>query len=53
VTATGEPITVADRARRVSAVACFPGFLAEITEWGWPDVPPRKLMFRSDIPRLA
>jgi hypothetical protein len=25
---------VADRARRVSAVACF---LAEITEWGWPD----------------
>jgi integrase len=49
VTAAGEPITVADRARRVSAVACF---LAEITEWGWPDAPPRKLVFRSDIPRL-
>jgi integrase len=49
VTATGQPITVADRARRVSALACF---LAEITEWGWPDAPPRKLVFRSDIPRL-
>ena len=32
--ATGQPVTLADRARRVSAVACF---LAEITEWGWPD----------------
>jgi integrase len=49
VPGTGQPITVADRARRVSAVACF---LAEITEWGWPDAPPRKLVFRSDIPRL-
>jgi integrase len=49
VTAAGEPITVADRARRVSAVACF---LAEITEWGWPDAPTRRLVFRSDIPRL-
>jgi integrase len=47
--ATGQPITVADRARRVSAVACF---LAEITEWGWPDAPPRRLLFRSDVPRL-
>jgi len=47
--ATGQPITVAGRARRVSALACF---LAEITEWGWPDQPPRRLLFRSDIPRL-
>ncbi|HEY2694779.1 MAG TPA: tyrosine-type recombinase/integrase [Pseudonocardiaceae bacterium] len=46
---TGEPITVADQARRVNAVA---NFLAEITEWGWPDAPPRRLMFRSDLPRL-
>jgi len=46
---TGKPITVADRARRASAVACF---LAAITEWGWPDAPARRLMFRSDIPRL-
>lgn len=47
--ATGEPITVADQAWRVNAVA---NFLAEITEWGWPDAPPRRLMFRSDLPRL-
>jgi integrase len=46
---TGEPITVADQARRVHAVA---NFLAEITEWGWDDAPPRRLLFRSDLPRL-
>lgn len=48
-TKTGATITVADRARRVLAVA---GFLAEITEWGWPDAPPRRLLFRTDVPRL-
>ncbi len=26
--------------------------LAEITEWGWPDAPTRRLIFRSDHPRL-
>ncbi|MGW4126475.1 tyrosine-type recombinase/integrase, partial [Nocardia sp. NPDC004711] len=41
-------ITVAERARRVLAVA---NFLTEITEWGWDDAPPRKVLFRSDIPR--
>ena len=46
---TGEPITLADQARRVHAVA---NFLAEITEWGWDDAPPRRLVFRSDLPRL-
>lgn len=46
---TGAPITVADRARRVYAVATF---LTEITEWGWKEAPPRRLLFRSDIPRL-
>jgi hypothetical protein len=46
---TGEPITVADQARRVHAVA---NFLAEITEWGWDEAPPRRLVFRSDLPRL-
>jgi hypothetical protein len=40
--ATGQPVTVADRARRVSAVASF---LAEITEWGWPDAPPAQAGF--------
>ncbi|HEY1442112.1 MAG TPA: tyrosine-type recombinase/integrase [Mycobacterium sp.] len=45
---TGEPITVADRIRRVHAVGHF---LAEITEWGWDDAPPRRLIFGSDLPR--
>jgi hypothetical protein len=46
---TGEPISVADHARRVHAVA---NFLAEISEWGWNDAPPRRLVFRTDLPRL-
>jgi len=45
---TGEPITVADRIRRVHAVGHF---LAEITEWGWDNAPPRRLIFRTDLPR--
>ncbi len=48
-TKTGEPITVADQARRILAVSSF---LTDITEWGWDDAPQRKLIFRSDIPRL-
>ena len=40
--ATGQPVTVADPAQRASAVACF---LAEITEWGWPDAPPAQAGF--------
>jgi integrase len=46
---TGAPISIADQARRVHAVA---NFLAEITEWGWEDAPARRLLFRSDLPRL-
>ncbi|MCC3317924.1 tyrosine-type recombinase/integrase [Nocardia africana] len=46
---TGEPIGVADHARRVVAVNTF---LTEITEWGWTDAPKRKLLFRNDVPRL-
>jgi integrase len=45
----GELITVADRSRRVLAVM---GFLTDITEWGWPQAPPRKLVFRDDNPKL-
>jgi integrase len=45
----GEPITTADQARRVLTVSSF---LNEITEWGWADAPKRRLVFRSDIPRL-
>lgn len=44
-----ELITVADRARRVLAVRTL---LADITEWGWAEAPPRKLMFRDDTPKL-
>lgn len=44
-----EPITRADQARRVLALS---NFLSDITEWGWPDVPPRRLVFRTDVPRL-
>ena len=46
---TGELITVADRARRVLALA---GFLTDITEWDWPEAPPRRLVFRDDYPKL-
>ncbi|MBB5152853.1 tyrosine-type recombinase/integrase [Saccharopolyspora phatthalungensis] len=44
-----QPITVADRSRRVLALM---GFLTDITEWDWPDAPPRKLIFRDDVPKL-
>ncbi|MBO0856073.1 MAG: tyrosine-type recombinase/integrase [Nocardia sp.] len=44
-----ELITVADRSRRVLALM---GFLGDITEWGWPEAPPRKLVFRDDNPKL-
>jgi len=46
---TGEPITRADQARRVLALS---NFLSDITEWGWPDAPSRRLVFRADVPRL-
>jgi len=45
---TGDPISVADRVRRIHAAS---NFLAEITEWGWDDAPPRRLFFTSDLPR--
>jgi hypothetical protein len=48
-TKNGESITVADRSRRVLALM---GFLTDITEWDWPEAPPRKLLFRDDIPKL-
>lgn len=48
-TKNDQAITVADRSRRVLAVM---GFLTDITEWGWPDAPARKLMFRDDNPKL-
>ncbi len=48
-TKTGEPVTVADQDRRIRAVGHM---LTEIGEWGWDDAPGRRLIFRSDYPRL-
>ncbi|MFZ0832156.1 MAG: hypothetical protein WAM92_03560 [Mycobacterium sp.] len=31
------------------AVHCL---LNDIAEWGWPEAPERRLVFRSDIPKL-
>lgn len=46
---TGEQITIADQDRRIRAVEHM---FTEITEWGWPEAPARRLIFRSDHPRL-
>lgn len=46
---SGGALSAAEQARRIQAVA---NFLSEITEWGWPDAPSRRLLFRSDVPRL-
>jgi integrase len=48
-TMTGQPLSRAEQARRILAVA---NFLREITEWDWPEAPPRTLMHPSDNPRL-
>ena len=45
----GEPISIGDRNRRVVAVTTF---LTDITEWGWDAAPPRKVLFRDDVPKL-
>lgn len=46
---TGALVTVADQARRILAAA---NFLADITEWDWPEAPTRRLFYSSDNPRL-
>jgi integrase len=45
---TGTPISVSERRGRVLAISCL---LNNITEWGWPEAPGRRLVFRSDIPK--
>lgn len=45
----GAPISIGDRNRRVVAVATL---FTDITEWGWAVAPPRKVIFRDDIPKL-
>jgi integrase len=44
----GAAIAVSERRARVIAVSRF---LADITEWGWLEAPPRQLVFPSDVPR--
>jgi integrase len=42
-------ITIGEQQRRILAVG---NFLTDITQWGWDDAPPRRLIFRGDAPRL-
>lgn len=46
---TGAPIQASERRGRILAVHCL---LNDIAEWGWPETPQRRLVFRSDIPKL-
>lgn len=46
---TDAPLSAAERRARVLAVHCL---LNDIAEWGWPEAPTRRLVFRSDIPKL-
>lgn len=45
----GARIAVSERRARVITVSRF---LADISEWGWPEAPARRLVFASDVPRL-
>jgi integrase len=45
----GEPISASERRARVLAISVL---LNDITEWGWDEAPLRRLVFRSDIPKL-
>jgi integrase len=44
----GEPVSVAERRHRISAVSRF---LTDISDWGWPDAPTRRLIFPRDLPK--
>lgn len=46
---TGAPIQASERRGRILAVHCL---LNDIAEWGWPEAPQRRLVFRADIPKL-
>ncbi|GAA1623768.1 hypothetical protein GCM10009733_020520 [Nonomuraea maheshkhaliensis] len=45
----GQPISAGEQRSRIITLGRF---LADITEWGWPDAPPRRLIFSRDIPKL-
>lgn len=44
----GLPISIEEQRRRIIAVHCF---LNDIPQWGWPEAPPRRLIFPRDTPR--
>jgi len=46
---TGAPLQASERRGRVLAVHCL---LNDIAEWGWAEAPLRRLVFRSDIPKI-
>jgi integrase len=45
----GGPLSASERRGRVLAIHCM---LNDIAEWGWPDAPTQRLVFRSDLPKL-
>lgn len=45
----GQPISVGEQRNRIISLGRF---LTDITEWGWPDAPPRRLVFSRDTPKL-
>lgn len=45
----GAPIAISERRARIITVSRF---LSDISEWDWPEAPPRRLIFPSDIPRI-
>jgi site-specific recombinase XerD len=48
--AHGQPVSIARQHGTVSALKTF---FEDITLWGWAERPPRPLLHRSDLPRLA
>jgi site-specific recombinase XerD len=46
---TGVPIAASTAKQRIQSVGSF---LDAIAEWGWPEAPPRRLIFPRDAPRL-
>jgi len=45
----GQPIGTGEQRNRIITLGRF---LADITEWQWPDAPARRLVFTRDIPKL-
>ncbi len=45
----GTALSATERRGRILAISCL---LADISEWGWPEAPPRRLVFRGDVPKL-